>query len=269
VDVSSRSDPAYASAVRSGFSLIELLVVIAIIAMLSGLLLSTIGPIRSLSRKMQCTSNLRQIGTGILAYTQDYDGHFPAHVWLNTSSWPYAFGDWGGTIGATSSFHRADFYWDYLPAPRTVYYCPVGVPLQTRYMSDIQSSWLAFPGKGTAWMPMINYTYFCGTDENGKNARKGPHGVWDATSRSTLIADLMRFTSSGTDYTLVGYSWNHRESSEDGSSFRLNERSGGHMFHFDGHVDWHSGTADLLKHRQKMNGNDQKSYCAEQKDDLP
>lgn len=255
-------------ATRSGFSLIELLVVISIIAVLSGLLLSTIGPIKELTRKMQCASNLRQIGTGILAYTQDAEGHFPAHMWLNTSSWPYAFGDWGGTIGATSSFRRADFYWDYLPAPRATYYCPDGLRVQ-RTTTDIMPSYLAFPGKGTAWMPMINYTYFCGTNENGSNTRRGPRGTWDAKAQSTLISDLMRFASSGTDYTLVSASWNHRSSADMGSQFRLNERSGGNLFHFDGHVSWISGTAELLKHRQKMGGNDQKSYCAVQKNDPP
>lgn len=249
------------------FSLVELLVVIAIIAVLSGLLLATVGPVKSLVRRTQCASNLRQIGLGILAYTQDWEGHFPAHLRYNTSSWPYAFGDWGGIIGQSSSYFRANFYWDYLPAPRATYYCPDGVRLQTQYMTDIQLSWLAFPGRGTYWMPVINYTYFCGTDENGNNQRAGPRGTWAATARSTLISDLMRFNSAGSDFTLVSYSWNHRESGERGSAFRLNERSGGHMFHFDGHLDWHSGTAELLKHRQQMNSNATRSYCAEQSKD--
>lgn len=255
---------------QAAFSLVELLVVMAIIAVLSGLVLSVIGPVRALARRVQCASNLRQIGTGILTYSGDFTGHFPAHLWYNTSSWPYAFGDWGGTIGTSSSYHRADFYSDYLPAPRSTYFCPDGVRLQTLYVVDIQAGWLNFPAKPpTYWMPVINYTYFGGTDENGSNARKGPKGTWDARARSTLIADLMRFNTSGSDFTLVGYNWNHRGSDERDSTFRLTARSGGHMFHADGHVDWHSGTTDLLKHRQAMNSNDTKSYCAEQKNDPP
>ncbi|MBN8527343.1 MAG: DUF1559 domain-containing protein [Planctomycetes bacterium] len=251
------------------FSLVELLVVVAIIAVLSSLLLSTIGPVKSLARRTQCASNLRQIGTGIIAYAQDYEGHYPAHLWYNTSSWPYAFGDWGGIIGQSSSYHRANFYWDYLPAPRSTYYCPDGVRLQTLYMPDVQAGWLAFPGKGTNWMPVINYTYFGGTDENGRNVRRGPRGTWATSSRATLISDLMRFNSAGSDFTLVSYSWNHRGSDDRQQWIRLGERSGGHMFHGDGHLSWRSGTVELLKHRQAMNGNATRSYCAEQPGDPP
>jgi prepilin-type N-terminal cleavage/methylation domain-containing protein len=58
---------------RRGFTLIELLVVIAIIAILAAILFPVFARARDAARKTQCVSNLKQIGTAILMYAQDYD----------------------------------------------------------------------------------------------------------------------------------------------------------------------------------------------------
>ena len=58
---------------QSGFTLIELLVVIAIIAILAAILFPVFAQARENARKSNCQSNLKQIGTGILMYAQDYD----------------------------------------------------------------------------------------------------------------------------------------------------------------------------------------------------
>ena len=62
---------------RSGFTLIELLVVIAIIAILAAILFPVFSQARAKARQATCLNNFKQVGTGMLQYTQDYDDLFP------------------------------------------------------------------------------------------------------------------------------------------------------------------------------------------------
>jgi prepilin-type N-terminal cleavage/methylation domain-containing protein/prepilin-type processing-associated H-X9-DG protein len=62
---------------RQGFTLIELLVVIAIIAILASILFPVFARARENARRSACQSNLKQIGLGIMQYTQDYDEKYP------------------------------------------------------------------------------------------------------------------------------------------------------------------------------------------------
>src|SRR5713101_5764466 len=60
-----------------GFTLIELLVVVAVIAILAAFLFPTFAQARERSRQAVCLSNLRQIGSALVMYLQDYDDHLP------------------------------------------------------------------------------------------------------------------------------------------------------------------------------------------------
>ena len=62
---------------KRGFTLIELLVVIAIVAILAAILFPVFARARENARRASCSSNLKQIGLGIIQYTQDYDEKFP------------------------------------------------------------------------------------------------------------------------------------------------------------------------------------------------
>jgi len=72
---------------RSAFTLIELLVVIAIIAILAAILFPVFAQAREKARQTSCLSNTKQLGLGVLMYTQDYDETYPLAIresWANS-----------------------------------------------------------------------------------------------------------------------------------------------------------------------------------------
>ena len=96
---------------KSAFTLIELLVVIAIIAILAAILFPVFARARENARRSSCQSNLKQIGLGILQYTQDYDEKYPMRVW----------GGAGGDIEEANSWRRASY--PYIKSAQ-VFSCP-------------------------------------------------------------------------------------------------------------------------------------------------
>ena len=79
---------------KRGFTLIELLVVIAIIAILAAILFPVFAQARASARGISCVSNVKQVGTAVLMYAQDYDESIPL---IDNNGRPYCgqAPDWG------------------------------------------------------------------------------------------------------------------------------------------------------------------------------
>ena len=105
-----------------GFTLIELLVVIAIIAILAAILFPVFARARENARRASCSSNLKQIGLGLLQYTQDYDERLPA--WANGPS---------TTSNATTSYKWIDAIFPYVKSEQ-LFTCPSDGATNNKYV---------------------------------------------------------------------------------------------------------------------------------------
>lgn len=77
---------------KQGFTLIELLVVIAIIAILAALLFPVFSSAKNAARRINCASNLKQLGTAVHLYWENHQGVMmpgavPINNWADWTAW--------------------------------------------------------------------------------------------------------------------------------------------------------------------------------------
>ena len=119
---------------RQGFTLIELLVVIAIIAILAALLLPALASAKQKAQKIACTSNLKQVGTALYMYLNDFSDWLPPGQNANPSWSALDLVQRAGYQDSTSDHRMLPYYlYSYLACPTPsstttnvckVFFCP-------------------------------------------------------------------------------------------------------------------------------------------------
>jgi len=195
---------------RRAFTLIELLVVIAIIAILAAILFPVFARAREAARQSSCVSNLKQLGTSLMMYTQDFDEMLPGAAPYNAGS-PYAHWVLAWNNGAGQNTPQ--------PGP-----FPVDQGALYSYVKNVQ-------------------VYTCPSDSNAKIKRlsytmnAACHFQALAAARTVATTPLFVDESATLNDGYFAYGGN-----TGGDIPSLIHNEGANLCFLDGHVKWHKRT---------------------------
>jgi prepilin-type N-terminal cleavage/methylation domain-containing protein/prepilin-type processing-associated H-X9-DG protein len=226
----------------SAFTLIELLVVIGIIAVLMAILFPAFKAARLSAIKVQCGSNIRQIGAAIIGYAGINKGKFPIKdLSRDPNPWPalYVWGKW------TLVEPLKDY-----GAPMSILSCPA----QQLIFNPPEPFWHD-PDNGY----MVHYAYIAGRGDDAEtgfmgmvwleNPRSGA-GTMLKNGKGVIVADLnLMFNSpdngfnNGATYTGPYIKWLYTNHGiENKLDLNLVEARkfvrGSNRCFADGHVEW-------------------------------
>ena len=141
---------------QPGFTLVELLVVIGIIAIVMAILLPTLSHAQQQSRAIKCMSNMRQIGMGLVMYSQDNNGYvIPSYnlPWASGATTNYTGGPQQPMDGWPAILDRDGYVPSQQQNANTTFYCPDTVDEEGMKNGQTGTD-LGLPRGWTDW-PMI------------------------------------------------------------------------------------------------------------------
>ena len=200
----------------SGFTLNQLHLVIAIIAILAPILFPVFARARENARRSSCQSNLKQIGIGIMQYTQDYDEKF-------SYAWPQDLA--GGAFFTSDAVLWADVIQPYIKSTQ-VFACPSA--------SNYNTPKATKPGRAATNLP---YGAACGNNDLSYAFQLDPtKGAPTTLASFTNVAETVmvaeRIDVAGSDFNFFV---NDLESQRAPGQLHFN---GSNFLFADGHVKW-------------------------------
>jgi prepilin-type N-terminal cleavage/methylation domain-containing protein len=213
------------------FTLIELLVVIAIIAILAAILFPVFAQAKTAAKKTASLSNIKQIGTAVYMYGNDYDDNMPPSCGdgLKDQSYVFAarlmpyvknrdiFHNPAGAykVGALQHEQADNTYGDYIIPPNDpciqitntpdtidpVYFSDIYPPLD--YMLNDLLTWYNGPNACPSGGQTGGYTHGSGNLTSGASGGAGINGIGAGSTTYTSVAKvvlLADFPSSKTDW---------------------------------------------------------------------
>ncbi len=167
---------------RKKFTLIELLVVIAIIAILAAMLLPALNKARESARQSTCVNNLKQLGSCVNLYLDDYRGFYPC--WGKA---PGGLPNWSAQVVTLYLFgnNKESARTSYNADKNAIARCPV------REMTNAEFVTAKFTGTSTDndfWgMYGLNYRYFGDSASGGSTKAVKVPAIRRASSKIYAI----------------------------------------------------------------------------------
>ena len=224
----------------AGFSLIEILVVISILAVIAGIVFPIFTEVKRKAQETTCLSNLKQLGTAMRLYANDWDGRLPA-ARIFEGGEHNMYGNWAGCdiYGGKCDPQKGQLY--NCVKNLSVYHCP---SVSDGDMKNISGDAKPYP---------LSYSM------NGMLSYKLMSGVWSPAKVGLLIHEAPNSMDDG-DFNWMGLAGHPEEGWNQPAKVH---RGGTCLIYCDLHAVWRSRD-DILDELQEDDWNPGKVERGEQ-----